>query len=177
LLLVLAATVTLEPLHGPYPSAEEACGAPLEKASETSAFCQREGLWLLTLRDGDGWYVGPLPLQEGVTPIEVEGVPDVFRVRFAQHAFRATSVDIDGEFVWPCVGHACANQAVPVDVVDRSEGGDIEIGGSVVVTDGAHPSFNVTFWKLRILGETPRAAMWRSLVAQMRGQHTFSLPP
>ena len=74
--------------------------------------------------------------------------------------------DLDGEWVWPCRGHSCLSEAVPVEIHDHP--GEIEIAADVMLGDSG---LDVVFTRLRILGETPRAAEWRSLVEELRGHH------
>jgi hypothetical protein len=156
--LALAATVTL---HGAFATADAACGgAPLVAATSEAAFCQRLGVWQVTLRDGDEWFIGPLPVQEGVTPERVVGG----RVYFAQHAFRASGTDIDGEWLWPCRGHACLGEAVPLTLSDH----DVEIAADVLVSERG---VDVVFTKLRLLGDG--VAEWRVLVESLRGHHDW----
>jgi hypothetical protein len=158
LLVITAATVTL---HGSYATAEAACGdAPLVAATDEGAFCQRLGVWQVTLRDGDEWFIGPLPVQEGVQPERIEDG----RVYFAQHAFRATGMDIDGEWMWPCRGRACLGNAVPLELHDH----DLEIAADVIVDERG---VDVVFTRLRILGEG--TAEWRTLVEALRGHHSW----
>ena len=107
-IFLLVASVTLQPLHGPFATLEAACGdATVENPTENSGFCTRLGAWQVALRQGDGWFVGPLPLRDGVTPHRVEGTPPILFVRFAQHAFDPAGLDVDGEWSWPCAAGAC----------------------------------------------------------------------
>jgi hypothetical protein len=161
-LLILVAAVTLQ---GPFATAEAACGGqPLSRATEDSAFCKRLGVWQVALRNGDEWFIGPLPLQDGVSPRGVDGN----LVRFSQHAFSADGIDEDGDWIWPCFGGTCAEEAVPAEIHARDGDAEVDISADVVTGPG---SFDVVFRRMRITGWSARARRWRALVERLRGHH------
>jgi hypothetical protein len=166
-----------EPLFGPFATMEAACGSAsqIKNPAPASAFCDRNGAWHAALRRPDGWFIVRLPVQDGVTPARIEGTPPAYRIRFHQHAFSSDGVDVDGDWVLPCVNDRCASEAIPVDVRDRSRDVEVDVAADVLVRPdrAGRTEVTVVFTKLRVLGQSPRVAEWRALVERLRGQHTL----
>jgi hypothetical protein len=171
-----AVPLSVEPVFGPFATMEAACdnASHIKNANSGSAFCDRNGAWHAVLHGPEGWFIVRLPLQDGVSPARIESTPPVYRIRFHQHAFSAEGVDVDGEWLLPCVNQSCATEAIPMDIRDRSRDVDVELKADVL-TRSSGPSWELTvvFIKVRIVGEGPRVAEWRGLVERLRGHHRF----
>jgi len=134
-------------------------------------------LCVLTFVSGDDWRNGKLPLP-GSRVARVEDTNGVTHVYLEEHSYRSRVLDRDGQWLMLCAPAGCASELVPLHVVDRSPGLDVEVSADVGGErfDGHGLDFDVVLTRVRIRGEGPRADEWRRRVELLRGHHHM-LPP
>jgi hypothetical protein len=166
--------LAFEKQPGPFATLEAACGDGCEfvNKNDDSAFFRRSGDWYVVLRDHDGWFRARLPIQDGVTPGRITEENGVRRVAFSQHAF-SRAVDIDADWVWPCVGGACTAQPVPISLRDHARTGEIEIDAQLLTFSSAGRVRVEVLFTRRKIGNS---ADWRARIEALRGSHSLSLP-
>lgn len=176
LFLAVTLAAVMDPLAfqrqaGPLATMDADCdGCDFKNRSDDSAFYVKNGEWFVALHAPDGWYHARLPVQDGVTPGKITEENGVRRVSFHQHAF-GPSVDVDAEWVWPCVKGDCAVEAVPTSLVDHDN--DIEVEGQLIaVASNSSVRVDVLFTKMQI-GDS---VDWRTRIQRLRGSHSFALP-
>ena len=145
------------------------------------AFLDAETGWWVLLPDGKRLRAAHVPL-EGALPEQLDARPPLYTVRLTQHAYGPDGTDQDGEWLWPCVGGACATWPVPLTVRDRSRDTDVDIAADVAAMHvdehrrGAPLVLDVVFRTARVAGTSARAAEWRTRIEALRGSHVLPRP-
>jgi hypothetical protein len=167
---------------GPFASAEAACAVVGgSRCRVRGAFLEAETGWWVLLPDGGRWRAAHVPL-EGARPHHLEARPPLYTVRLTQHAYTAGGLDVDGEWLWPCVAGACTASPLPLTVRDRSRDTDVDIAADPAALhidaerSGAPLVVDVVFKSTRVAGSSARAGDWRIRIEALRGRHVLPRP-